>query len=209
MPNYTVESRLNKLYSLIDEYSFGTLISRREDGELDIAHLPFILDRQSGPKGTLLGHVARANPIWRSFDGTRQAVIIVNGPHGYISPSWYTSRAEVPTWNYTVVHAYGIPRVLDDNELTLQLNSMAEKYEQGNPDSWGLGEVPADLFAELKAEIVGFAVEVSRIEGKFKLSQNRSLQDRYGAVAGVLRRDKPYDPQLARLMKEAIEPGDE
>lgn len=204
-PRYTAEGNLSKLHSLIDDYSFGTLICQGAGGRLEITHVPFVLDKQRGPHGTLLSHVARANPIWHVFENAQQVVVIFQGPHGYISPSWYTSRLEVPTWNYAVVHAYGTPRLLAGDDLTALLAQMVGKYEQGNLNPWGLDDLPAEMLAEMEAEIVGFELEIARLEGKFKLSQNRSLQDRQGAIAGVSRRGGVLDIGLARLMRGALE----
>lgn len=209
MPSYTFETRLANLHDLIDHYSFGTLICPADNRLPQICHLPFVLDRQPGPYGSLLSHVARANPIRHSLNVSKEAIVVFQGPHGYISPSWYTSRTEVPTWNYSVVHAYGILQLLNDDELVTVLNRSVEKYERGNPDPWSIHELPAELYDELRTEIVGFALKITRLEGKFKLSQNRGEQDRQGAVAGILKRGCPLDNNLAAMMKEALRKGDE
>jgi transcriptional regulator len=203
-PDHLTEANLRKIQSLIDRYSFGLLICPLGNQTPHFSHLPFMLDRHAAPYGTLLSHVARANPISRFLDDSNEAVVIFSGPHGYISPSWYKSRIEVPTWNYSVVHAYGRPRVLDDDEFTTLLHDVVNKHEQGNPDRWRIDELSPSFFDELKAEILGFAIPITRIESKFKLGQNRIEEDRRGTVEGLLRRGEPLDHDLAQMMKETL-----
>lgn len=201
IPRYSAQMNKDLLHSFIDENSFGTLICSENSQPPEITHLPFLLDKSAGANGTLLSHVARGNPISRSLANSTEAIVIFQGPHGYISPSWYSSRAEVPTWNYSVVHAHGRPRLLSDTELITQLEQLVDKHEHGNPSGWHISELPANSFDQMRKEIVGFAVEITRLQGKFKLSQNRSLQDRHGAIAGVLRRG---NSELAAMMKSAL-----
>jgi len=204
IPRYSAQTNKDSLHSFIDENSFGTLICLGNLQKPEITHIPFLLDQSAGTNGTLLSHVARANPISRSLASSDEVIVIFQGPHGYISPRWYSSRAEVPTWNYSVVHAYGRPRLISDTELINQLERLVDKYEQGNPNRWHISELQASFFDQLRKEIIGFAIEITRLEGKFKLSQNRTLQDRQGAIAGVFKRGNPLDRELAAMMKRAL-----
>jgi transcriptional regulator len=185
------------LHEFIETYSFGTLVT--VVGEQPIAtRLPVICDRASGRHGTLFGHVARANPQWRAFDGNRQCLVMFDGPHAYVSPSWYATAPAVPTWNYATVHVYGIPRPIHDAE---QLSALVDKlvgiYEAGMPRPWP-GTLPPDFKAAMLKAIVGFAIEIDRIEGKFKMSQNRPVEDR---IRTVVRLEKSSDP-AARALAE-------
>ena len=132
------------LHEFIDTYSFGTLVT--VGGEQAIAtRIPLILDRASGRHGTLLGHVARANPQWRSFDGNRQCLVMFDGPHAYVSPSWYATSPAVPTWNYATVHVYGTPRPIHDMEqLSALVDRLVGIYEAGMPQPWP-GKLPDRL----------------------------------------------------------------
>jgi transcriptional regulator len=165
-----------------------------------VAHLPFLLDRARGPKGTLLLHVARANPIREALEKAVPVVAVFRGPHGYVSPGWYTSRDEVPTWNYAVVHAHGVPRPLSDGELLAALSGLAAVHERGMPDPWTLADLTPETMGELFPAIAGFAVEITALEGKLKLSQNRRPEDREGALRGLRERGAPGDEELVALM---------
>src|SRR5262245_999174 len=112
LPSLFAETNLTNLHELIDKYNFGTLFCNGPDGLPEIVHIPFVLDRTDGENGAVIGHVARANPVWRLFEGGMVVTVVFQGPHGYISPAWYTSRQEVPTWNYAVVHVQGKAQLL-------------------------------------------------------------------------------------------------
>jgi transcriptional regulator len=169
------------LHEFIDSHSFATLVSV-VDGKPFATHLPLLLDRLRSAHGALLGHVARANPQWHEFDGKQEALAIFQGPHAYVSPSWYTASPAVPTWNYTAVHVYGVPHLIDDEHvLSGLLDRLIAVYEAGMPQPWP-GVLPADFRANLMRGIVGFTMEIERIEGKFKLSQNRAREDQRAVV---------------------------
>jgi transcriptional regulator len=195
---------LADLHDLIDAHSFGMLIAPGEDGVPMIAHLPFLLERDSGPHGTLLAHVARANPIRRALDGSTPVLAVFRGPHGYISPGWYASRDDVPTWNYAVVHAHGAPRAIEDHDALLALLArLSDVNERGQPEPWSVAELSPEKGAALLPAIVGFSMEITRIEAKLKLSQNRRPEDRDGAIAGLRARGTPDDLALAEAMERA------
>lgn len=194
---------LSTLHEFIETYSFGTLVTVA--GEQPIAtRLPLLLDRTSGRQGTLLGHVARANPQWRSFDGDRQCLAMFDGPHAYVSPSWYATAPAVPTWNYATVHVYGIPRPIHDaDQLSALVDKLVSAYEAGKPQPWP-GTLPADFKAAMLKAIVGFAIEIDRIEGKFKMGQNRPVEDRIGTVVRLESSSEPAARALAQLTRKHL-----
>jgi transcriptional regulator len=175
---FKVEDR-SVLYDFIERYSFATLITTAE-GIPFASHLPLLLDRE---RDVLLGHLARANPHWRGFDGTQEGLVIFSGPHAYISPSWYATSPAVPTWNYAAVHVYGAPRLFDDPEsLRGLLVRLVNRYEAGSDRPWQY-DLPENYRQRMERAVVGLEVPVARIEGKFKLGQNRSAEDRQGMLA--------------------------
>ncbi len=167
-------------HAFIDEFGFGLIVS----SDLTGTHLPFILNNEQGEKGVLYSHFARANPQWKSLNG-KEVLIVFNGPHAYISPSWYASAPAVPTWNYTAVHAYGKLKVLDA-ENTLEVAELAvNKYE---PSLLVEHNVLTNEFRDkLLAGIVGFSVDITKVEAKLKLGQHRKPEDQKGVVAGLER----------------------
>ena len=194
---------LATLHEFIETHSFATLVTAA--GEQPIAtRVPLLLERSRGRQGTLLGHIARANPQWRSFDGERQCLAMFDGPHAYVSPSWYANAPAVPTWNYAAVHVYGIPRPIHDAEQLARLvDRMVAAYEAGMAEPWA-GILPADFKASMLKAIVGFSIEIDRIEGKFKLGQNRPLEDRLGTVNRLETSSDPAARELAALTRRHL-----
>jgi transcriptional regulator len=173
------------LFGLIERYSFASLIVPGDPGTLpDVAHLPFHLDRE---RRVLQGHVARANPIWERFVGGGPALVVFAGPHGYVSPSWYTSRDQVPTWNYAVVHVEGTGQLLPEAALGAMLRTLVEDNERGasRAATWSIDELTPETYERLSQAIVGFEVAIERLVGKFKLSQNRKPDDRDGVLRAL------------------------
>jgi transcriptional regulator len=198
------ETRLDVLHAFIGTHSFGTLVSQ-VDGELFATHLPFLLDLDSGAKGTLIGHMARANPHWRSFlpQHPQQSMAVFLGPHAYISPSWYTSTPNVPTWNYTAVHAYGIPTVVDHRTRVRDiLEATVRTFEAGSPTPWSTAVLPEEYIADLSKAIVAFEMPISRLEGKRKLGQNRTIADVHGAANGLIAQRESNGLAIAQSMLE-------
>jgi transcriptional regulator len=191
------------LHEFIDSNSFATLVSTI-DGKPFATHLPLLFDRASSAHGMLLGHVARSNPQWHAFDGKQEALAIFQGPHAYVSPSWYATSPAVPTWNYTAVHVYGVPQVIDD-ESTLSdlLDRLIACYEAGMPRPWP-GVLPADFRVNLMRGIVGFAMNIERIEGKFKLSQNRSHEDQRRVIERLEMSADPVAKALGELARKHL-----
>lgn len=192
------------LHALMRRYNFATLFSWTDDGPV-ATHLPFVLDPDRGPHGTLITHMARANPHWRSFDGKREVLVTFLGAHSYISPSWYADPVTVPTWNYAAVHAYGVPSIVHETEtLRQQVLRMTELHEAYVDPPWDPNHAEPVMPTELKA-IVGFEIPVRRIEGKFKFNQNRSREDRAGVVAALERMDDPVAQEVAAIMRRRLE----
>jgi transcriptional regulator len=194
---------LQVIHEFIDSNSFATLVST-VDGVPFATHLPLLCDRTRSPHGVLLGHLARANPQWHAFDGRREALVIFQGPHAYVSPRWYTTTPAVPTWNYTAVHVYGVPYLIEDaGEFSGLLDRLIAFYESGMPHPWP-GVLPEDFRDQLMRGIVGFAMDIRRIEGKFKLSQNRSREDQQAVVEQLEASADPVARALSVLTKRHL-----
>jgi transcriptional regulator len=179
-------------------HAFALLVTARE-GACEATHLPLWLERERGPLGTLFGHVARANPHWRSFDGRTPALAVFSGPHAYVSPRWYAEPG-VPTWDYVAVHAEGVPRVVDDPEaVRALLVRLTDAYEGPG----GHAALPEALVARLVKGIVAFELPIERLVGKRKLSQNKSAADRAGVVAGLRASGEPGAVALAEWIRAA------
>jgi transcriptional regulator len=197
-PKHFEQTDQSTLWDFIDEHAFGTLLTVA-DGRPTLSHLPFLPDRDAG---VLHCHVARANPHWQQIERAPAVVAIFTGPHGYVSPTWYAERGGVPTWNYTVVHAHGQAVAVDDAERTRKhVEALAAKYERGRRAPW----VP-DYDTRRLAGIVGIDIRVAKLEGKFKLSQNRSEADRARIVAALAASGTEADAELARLMAVGAAP---
>ena len=175
-PSFRVDD-VAVLYEFLDEYSFATLVSVR-GGVPFATHLPLLLDRESG---VILGHLARANPHWEAFGSGAESLAIFHGPHAYISPAWYAAAPAVPTWNYAVVHVYGMPRLLAEDRTREVVDQTVKKFESKHAAPWP-NELPEDFRQKLLRGIVGFEMPIARIEGKFKLGQNRSEADQAGML---------------------------
>ncbi len=186
------------LAEIIRRHDFATLVTTR-DGVPYASHIPVLLDGE-GDTLAIRGHVARANPHWRDFDG-RDALVIFNGPHCYVSPSWYSGELHVPTWNYVAVHAYGKARTVDDRELRKLLARLTDAHESPREKPWKMGSLPKEFVDELCAGIVGFEIEIARLEGKLKLSQNREPVDRRRVFDQLSASHSPEDRVVAGWMK--------
>ncbi|MCC7274314.1 MAG: FMN-binding negative transcriptional regulator [Alphaproteobacteria bacterium] len=187
--------------------AFATLVTAGADGPI-VSHLPMLLDAVPAPGGSLIGHVARANPQWRASDLDRPALAIFMGPQAYVSPSWYPSKAAhgkvVPTWNYAAVHVTGRLSTFDEPDaLRALVDRLTATHEATFASPWRTTDAPDDFIrAQLKA-IVGVRLEIAGVEGKMKLSQNRTQEDRAGVVDGLERRHEPAAAALAAMMRTA------
>jgi transcriptional regulator len=197
------ESRVEVLHALMREHSFATVVSHGEDG-LIASHVPLLLDSGRGEQGTLIGHLARANPHGEALRAGAETFAIFQGPHAYISPSWYEAPLAVPTWNYVAVHAYGRPRLVEDEAQLYQIVAETVRvFEARFAYAWDL-EARRDYAQKLLKNIVGFEIEITRLDGKLKLSQNRSRADREGVIAGLTEQGDPLALAVAGLMREGL-----
>ncbi|PKP67715.1 MAG: FMN-binding negative transcriptional regulator [Alphaproteobacteria bacterium HGW-Alphaproteobacteria-5] len=205
VPPRFAQTDRDQCLALIEREPFGLLATVDGEGLPFATHLPFLLEKR-GEEVLLVGHVARANPHWRSFDGARQALAVFQGPHGYISPAWYASPGRVPTWNYVAVHAYGAPRIVEDADAARGLiAAMTDRFESVRPAPWSLSDLPEREAEKLLAALVVFEMPVVRLEGKWKLGQHMPEADRAGALEGIER--EGGDAALAEAMrsqKEAV-----
>ncbi|MFO1483408.1 MAG: FMN-binding negative transcriptional regulator [Verrucomicrobiaceae bacterium] len=197
--HFRVDDRAT-LHAFMQQHSFATIITH--DGCIPHAtHMPVLLEANQGQQGTLVSHMARANPQWKHFEDGREVLVIFTGPHAYVSPAWYASAPAVPTWNYTAVHAYGIPRLINDHDRFAQrLRDLVEFYESGREGRWD-GELPVEYRVKLMRGIVGVEIEITRLEGKFKLSQNRSPEDQQRVIAALSASADQTERETAEMMR--------
>lgn len=201
MPELYRENDLPTLHALMRDNSFATLVTQHE-GAPFATHLPLILEPDEGPYGTLLGHVARANPQWRDFDAAQEVLVIFQGPHTYVSPSWYEVELSVPTWNYAAVHAYGTVRLITDYDACCALlDTLVRTHEAQFARPW-LFQLPEDYVRQMVQGIVAFAIRITRLEGKLKLSQNRSLTDQQQVAVTLQQSADPVSRDVGTLMQQ-------
>ena len=198
-----VENDLSKLHSCIEENSFATLVTTDSTGPV-ASHLPLLLDRNAGPTGTLIGHMAKANSQWRDIKNAA-ALAIFHGPHAYVSPGWLGEQNVVPTWNYVAVHATGKVKLVEDQtELLDIVRRYVNFYEASMPEPWQLGTADPEFIEKLLDAIVGFTIEISSIEGKWKLNQNHPEERRQKIIAGLQSRPGENNSQIAELMQPTL-----
>ncbi|MBJ7545270.1 FMN-binding negative transcriptional regulator [Pseudomonas sp. OA3] len=195
---------LPSLHAQIQASGLAIVTSSGAQG-LQASHLPLLLEPGEGEFGTLYGHFARANPHWRDLADGAEALVVFSGADAYVHPGWYPAKAEhgkvVPTWNYIAVHAWGQAEVFDEPERLLELVSrLSERHEQGRPQPWAVSDAPRDYIDAMLRAIVGFALPIRRLEGKWKLSQNRSSNDQAGVRTGLATSNNPRDHELAARM---------
>jgi len=189
LPPHFREDRRDVQHALVRARPLGTLVTAGPAG-LVANHVPFLLHADEGPYGTLRAHLARANPQLAELAQVNECLAIFHGDEDYISPGWYATKREtgkvVPTWNFMTVHAWGAPRVIDDAAwLRRQVEDLTNVHEARQPAPWQVGDAPADYLATMLKGIVGVEIPIARIEGKWKMSQNRSEADRAGIRAGL------------------------
>jgi transcriptional regulator len=207
VPPHFAETRPEELHRILRSHPLGVLVTTGEEG-LDANHIPFELDPDRGPLGTLIGHVARANPVWQGDASARPVLVIFRGVEAYISPSWYPSKHEthrqVPTWNYEVVHAHGTLVVRDDERFVRGVVArLTRTHESGEPKPWKMGDSPPEYIDTMLRAIVGIEVAITKLVGKAKLSQNREMRDREGALNELRRRG---EVELSEAMERATRP---
>lgn len=189
IPSAFAEDRLDVQHALMRAHPLGMLIVNGPDG-LDATPVPFVLDAQAGPKGTLRAHLARPNPMLAMLAQAEECLVVFQGPQAYITPAWYAAKAEtgkvVPTWNYAAVQAWGRPRVIDDaGWLQAQVRALTDQQEAARTQPWSVDDAPADYIASMVRGIVGVEIPISRLAGKWKASQNRSEADRANVARGL------------------------
>jgi transcriptional regulator len=194
--------------ALMQAHPLGAWVCHAPGGLL-ANHVPFYLDRTRGPHGTLLGHVARANSVWRQLGPEAPSVVMFQGAQAYISPGWYPGRAQhgrvVPTWNYVVAHAHGVARVVEDPAwMRDMLERLTATHEATQSRPWRMDEAPADYMEKLMRAIVGIEIPIDRLEGKLKASQDEDLQDRHGTALGLQACPGDHCQAMAQRVLNAI-----
>lgn len=205
LPKVFAETDVVRIHDFIADHSFGALVVPDDHGGVEIAHLPFLLDRDAGPHGRLRAHAARANPVWRLAADGRPVTVVFSGPHGYVSPRWYEQpREQVPTWNYMAVHASGrVEAPVDRPSLSALLDELSSTHERGATEPWQMAMLEESFREELLDAIVGFHLSIDRLEAKFKLSQNRSPEDKSRVMRALAERGAPDDVAMASEMARA------
>jgi transcriptional regulator len=196
---------LDELRQQILGTRLAMVVTHGEQG-LQASHLPLLFKPDEGPNGTLYGHFARANPQWKALQDDAEALVIFAGADAYVSPGFYPAKAEhgkvVPTWNYVAVHAYGTAEVFSDTDRLLDLvSALTDRHEASRAQPWKVADAPADYIDGMLKAIVGFALPIQRLEGKRKLSQNRSPEDIAGVREGLTTSPDVHDQALAHLMR--------
>jgi transcriptional regulator len=210
-PPHFRESRVEVLHAAICAAPFANLITTGREG-LEATPLPLLLDASSGPQGCLIGHIARANPQWRTADVEQEALAIFSGPDSYITPSYYETKRltgkVVPTWNYVAIHVRGRISFFHDPDRLLDLvRRLTERHESERADPWAVSDAPEDFIRSQLRAIVGLRLEITALTGKWKMSQNRSAADRAGVVDGLRADGGPVAEAVADAVAAAMERG--
>jgi transcriptional regulator len=188
------------IYDFIENNSFAILFSQKGDKPV-ATHLPLLLDRD---EGCLYGHMARENPQWTNIES--EVLVVFSGAHAYISPTWYETRQSVPTWNYVAVHVYGNLELIEDSKSLMQiLDASVRYYESGKPNAWDMSKADLNYIDHMSKSIVGFKIQISGIEGKWKLSQNRTKEIQERVVNALELQEDDNSRQIAKLMRENVE----
>ena len=208
IPRSFAEDDVPTLLAFVDAHPLAALVTGSESSGLFATHLPLVLDRTAGPMGILIGHFARANPhCERIAGGLTEALVIFTGPDAYITPQWYRTKQEtgrvVPTWNYVAVHAYGAVRLRDDPQFLRQhLEALVSRHEADRVRPWGVSDAPEDFIAQQMKAIVGIEFTIEGLEGKWKMSQNRSAADIDGVIHGLRSSKAVLDNAVANIVAE-------
>jgi transcriptional regulator len=192
-----------KLVNFIRDNSFGILFSQEESGPL-ATHLPFLMDAKTGENGVLIGHMAKQNPHWNKLNG-KEVLVVFPGPHAYISASWYNEPNTVPTWNYVAVHVYGTVRIIEKNEERVErMEKMVNFYESSMPTPWN-AQFNDEFIDRLMNGIVVFEISINKMEGKWKLSQNHSIERQQNVINGLKASNKYDSATIAKMMERNIQ----
>lgn len=190
-PKYHALTDIAAMRTHIAEHPLGAWVCMAYN-QLMANHIPFVLDVQHGAHGRLLGHVSRANPVWRELAGDAPSVVMFMGPDAYITPSWYPGKHQhgkvVPTWNYVTVHAHGMARAIEDTEWILNvINRLTDAQESRRDTPWKVSDAPAAYIDQMLRAVVGIEITIERLEGRLKVSQDEDEQDRFGTIEGLRR----------------------
>ncbi|WP_144108972.1 FMN-binding negative transcriptional regulator [Paraburkholderia sp. BCC1886] len=195
------EDQLATLHAHMREWSFAMLVSSTR-GAVGITHLPFLLDTTRGEHGTLTTHLARANPHFEQLREAKDVRVVFSGPHAFVSPSWYEDQHTFPTWNYAAIHASGRLRLIEEPEAVRDiLTRTVAHYDTPLGGAWSFPGMPEDTILPRLKAIAGVEIELTRIEGKFKLNQDRSAADRHGVIAALETQGRCDTQALAALMR--------
>jgi transcriptional regulator len=200
LPKLFAVEDVPRIQDFMEEFNFAAVVTQRE-GELTGSHIPFLLDRSVAPYGTLRAHISIRNPQLKDFQSGARALVIFQGPHTYISPSWYVNPENVPTWNYTVVHAYGVPKIGNKQSMTALLKDLTARHEGSFEKPWDF-DPNAAWVERLLNDIVAFEIRIERLEGKFKLNQNRKPEDREAVIETLSASKDPAERAVAEIMTE-------
>ncbi|MBT3904207.1 MAG: FMN-binding negative transcriptional regulator [Rhodospirillales bacterium] len=198
------------LHDLIDEFGFATLVTLGPEGPT-ANHIPMLIDRGEGPYGRLRGHLSKGNPQFLEMRSEVPALAIFQGPHTYVSPNWYPSKQEhgkvVPTWNYVAVHATGPLTVIEDDEGLMRIiDDLTRKHEQNFENPWNISDAPDDYIQRMLKGIIGFEIQIGKLEGKWKMSQNKpKIEDRRGVIEGLNASGNLADGEVAAIMSKILE----
>lgn len=206
IPAHNAERDITAMHDLIRARPLGAWITTGPDG-LVANHIPFLIDSGRGEFGTLIGHVARANPVWKS---PAPSLVIFQGPQAYITPAWYPSKQSdpktVPTWNYTVVHAHGVPSIIEDADWLLRhVTQLVDTHEADQPHPWKVTDAPRQYIDAMLRGIVGIEIPIDRLDGKWKVSQNRTGEDKQGATAGLAALGDDESTAMSALVRRYAE----
>jgi len=210
LPKHFEERDAGVLHALVRSHPLGTWVTQA-NGALEVNHIPFLLEPGHGEFGRLVGHVARANPVWNAFSKEMASVVIFQGPEIYISPSWYPTKAAigkvVPTWNYAVVHAHGMPRAIEDKDwLLAHVSKLVDTHESTRAVPWAVSDAPPDYIQTMLKAIVGIEITITSLVGKWKTSQNRTHPDKLGTIAGLTERGDVNASEMAALVQRHATP---
>ena len=201
VPPHFQQSDEAKLFDFIASHSFGLLVSRVA-GELFATHLPLLSNKAAPPRGQIWGHMARSNPQWQDLAG-QSVLTVFSGPHAYISPTWYEADNVVPTWNYVAVHAYGTCELTNDETTSRIVEDYVATYERSQPKPWTI-DAASPFFGKLVQMVVGFRINITRLEGKWKLGQNHPAERREKVVRRLTESDDLNAQAIARLTAETL-----
>ena len=205
-PPHFREDRHDILMGIIVNARLATLVTLDDLGGFEANHFPILLDRASGSNGTIIGHCAKGNPL--ATHSGRNAIAIFAGPEAYVSPSWYPTKAEtgkvVPTWNYVAVHVHGILEIFEDSQrLVPLLDQLTDRHESKRQAPWSMSDAPDDFIQAQLKRIVGFSLTIDRIEGKSKISQNRTASEQAGVIDGLHQDGEEHEHDLADFMAQS------